>query len=301
LGNKSTDDFLKSDENILVKPGTKVNLDKYDTKYTSVFKNKEEAGDKLEKDILRLSELQDMLYAQDKYSLLIIFQAMDAAGKDGTIKHVMSGINPQGCDVASFKSPSMEELQHDYLWRINRVLPRRGMIKIFNRSHYEEVLVTSVHPEYILGQNIPGIKSVDDIESKFWERRYKQINNFEKHLDENGTKIIKFFLHISKEEQKIRFLKRIDHPEKNWKFSAADVAERKHWDKYMKAYEDAISATSTQYAPWYIIPADNKWFMRSAVGDIITGNLEQLNLAYPKLNENKLSDLKAAKELLINE
>jgi PPK2 family polyphosphate:nucleotide phosphotransferase len=301
LGNHSTDDLFRLDEKILVKQGSKVNLDKYDTKYTSVYKNKEEAEEKLEKDIVRLSDLQDKLYAQDKYSLLIIFQAMDAAGKDGTIKHVMSGINPQGCDVASFKSPSMEELMHDYLWRINRVLPRRGMIKIFNRSHYEEVLVTRVHPEYILSQNIPGIKSVDDIGNKFWERRYKQINNFEKHLDDNGTKVIKFFLHISKDEQKIRFLKRIDHPEKNWKFSAADVKERKYWDKYMNAYEDAISETSTDHAPWYIIPADNKWFMRSVVGDIIAGTLEQLDLAYPKLSKDKLSDLKTAKEFLVNE
>jgi PPK2 family polyphosphate:nucleotide phosphotransferase len=301
MGNHSTDDLFRLDENMLVKPGTKVKLDKYDTKYTSVYKNKEEAEEKLEKDIIRLSDLQDKLYAQDKYSLLIIFQAMDAAGKDGTIKHVMSGINPQGCDVASFKSPSMEELMHDYLWRINRVLPRRGMIKIFNRSHYEEVLVTRVHPEYVLSQNLPGIKSVDDIGNKFWEKRYKDINNFEKHLDENGTKVIKFFLHISKDEQKTRFLKRIDHPEKNWKFSAADVAERKYWDKYMKAYEDAITETSTDHAPWYIIPADNKWFMRSAVGDIIAGILEQLDLAYPKLSKDKLSDLKAAKELLVNE
>jgi len=301
MGKNSTDNFLRLDENVFVKPGTKVNLDKYDTKYTSVFKNKDEANEMLEKDILRLTELQDILYAQGNHSVLIIFQAMDAAGKDGTIKHVMSGVNPQGCDVASFKSPSYEELLHDYLWRINRVLPRKGMIKIFNRSHYEEVLVTRVHPEYILSQKIPGIKTVDDIGEKFWEKRFKQINNFEKHLTENGTRIIKFFLHISNEEQRIRFLKRIDHPEKNWKFSAADVAERKHWNKYMKAYEEAISATSTENAPWYIIPADNKWFMRSAVGDIIAGTLEDMDLAYPKLNKDKLSDLKAAKDLLLNE
>lgn len=301
MDNKSTDNLLRFDENIFVKPGAKVNLDKYDTKYTAEFKNKDEARTMLEKDVLRMTELQDMLYAQDKYAVLIIFQAMDAAGKDGTIKHVMSGINPQGCDVASFKSPSFEEIEHDYLWRINRVLPRKGMIKIFNRSHYEEVLVTRVHPEYIIGQKIPGIKSVEDITGKFWEKRYKQINNFEKHLHENGTKVIKFFLHISKEEQRQRFLKRIDHPEKNWKFSAADVAEREHWDDYMEAYEDAITATSTENAPWYIIPADNKWFMRSAVGDIITGILSGMDLAYPKLNKNKLADLKAARDLLLKE
>lgn len=301
MENKSTDDLLRLDENILVKPATKVNLDNYDTKYTSVFKNKDEAKEKLVKDIIRLSEMQDMLYAQDKYSLLIIFQAMDAAGKDGTIKHVMSGINPQGCEVASFKSPSQEELDHDYLWRISKALPQRGMIKIFNRSHYEEVLVTRVHPEYILAQNIPGISTIDEIDNTFWEKRFEQINNFEKHLDENGTKIIKFFLHISKDEQKARFLKRIDHPEKNWKFSAADVTERKYWHEYMRAYEDAMAATSTQHAPWFIIPADNKWFMRSAVGDIITGIMQTMDLSYPKLNYDKLSDLKVAKDLLLNE
>lgn len=248
-----------------------------------------------------MAELQDILFAMGKFSLLIVFQAMDAAGKDGTIKHVMSGINPQGCIVTSFKQPSTEELAHDYLWRVNRHLPKRGMISIFNRSHYEEVLVTRVHPEYILGQNIPGIDSIDKIDKSFWKKRYESINNFEKHLSDNGTVILKFFLHVSKDEQKERFLKRIDEPEKNWKFSVTDVKERKHWDKYMEAYEDAITHTSKEHAPWYVIPADKKWFMRAAVGDIIVGTLESLNLSYPEISSKEKAELTEAKSLLNNE
>lgn len=301
MGKNSTDNLLRLDEKLYVKPDSNVDLNDYDTKYTAMFKDKEEAMEMLTMDIKRLAELQDMLYAQDKYSVLIVFQAMDAAGKDGTIKHVMSGVNPQGCSVSSFKAPSLEELQHDFLWRINREVPRKGMIKIFNRSHYEEVLVTKVHPQFIVKQNLPGTSSEEDIDKEFWKERYKHINAFEEHLAENGTVIIKFFLNVSKNEQKKRFLERIDKPDKNWKFSAGDVAERKYWKQYMKAYEDAISATSKDYAPWYIIPADRKWFMRTAVGDIIVGTLEQMDLKYPKVSKDTLSELEQSKILLMNE
>lgn len=301
MGNNSTDNNFRKDENLLVKPGSKVNLKDFDTRYTAGFKDKEDAAEMLAKDVARLAELQDMLYAMNKYSLLIVIQAMDAAGKDGTIKHVMTGVNPQGCNVTSFKQPSVEELEHDFLWRINRAMPKRGMIGIFNRSHYEEVLVTRVHPEYILSQNIPGADSVDKIDKKFWKKRFELINNFEKQAYENGTIILKFFLHVSKEEQKKRFLARIDEPEKNWKFSTSDVKERLLWDKYMEAFEDAISNTSTDYAPWYIIPADRKWFMRAALGDIIVGTLEKLGLAYPTISEKEKQELEAAKILILNE
>ncbi|HMQ79795.1 MAG TPA: polyphosphate kinase 2 family protein [Ignavibacteria bacterium] len=301
MGSNSTDNNFRKDENLLVKPGKKVNLKDFDTCYTANFKSKEDAAEMLAKDISRLAELQDMLYAMNRYSLLVVIQAMDAAGKDGTIKHVMTGVNPQGCNVTSFKQPSVEELEHDFLWRINRAMPKRGMIAIFNRSHYEEVLVTRVHPEYILGQNIPGIDSIDKVDKKFWQKRYEIINNFEKQAYENGTVIIKFFLHVSKDEQKKRFLSRIDEPEKNWKFSISDVKERQLWDKYMKAFEDAIENTSTDYAPWFVIPADKKWFMRAAVGDIIVGTLEKLNLGYPSISEKEKQELQGAKALILNE
>ncbi|MBZ0202145.1 MAG: polyphosphate kinase 2 family protein [Ignavibacteria bacterium] len=298
---KSSDNNLRKDENLLVKPGTKINLKKFDTKYTANFKDKEDAGEMLARDILRLSELQDMLYAMNKYSLLIVFQAMDAAGKDGTIKHVMSGVNPQGCNVTSFKQPTTEELGHDFLWRVNKALPKRGMISIFNRSHYEEVLVTRVHPEYILKQNIPGIDRVEDITKSFWKERFDAINEFERNAAISGTIILKFFLHVSKDEQKKRFLARIDEPEKNWKFSAFDIKEREYWDKYMDAFEDAIANTSTEHAPWYIIPADRKWFMRAAVGDIIVGTLEKLQLHYPTISEQEKAGLVEAKAIILKE
>jgi len=301
MGSNSTDNNFRKDENLLVKPGKKVDLKVFDTRYTANFKDKEDAAEMLAKDISRLAELQDMLYAMNKYSLLVVIQAMDAAGKDGTIKHVMTGVNPQGCNVTSFKQPSVEELEHDFLWRINRAMPKRGMIAIFNRSHYEEVLVTRVHPEYILGQNIPGVDSIDKVDKKFWQKRYEIINNFERQAYENGTVIVKFFLHVSKDEQKKRFLSRIDEPEKNWKFSTSDVKERQLWDKYMKAFEDAIENTSTDYAPWYVIPADKKWFMRAAVGDIIVGTLEKLNLGYPTITEKEKQELQGAKALILNE
>ncbi|MFI5211850.1 MAG: polyphosphate kinase 2 family protein [Ignavibacteria bacterium] len=301
MGKNSTDNYLRKDDNLRVKPGSKVNLKDFDTRYSADFKSKEDALDMLKQDIERLSELQDMLFAMNKYGLLIVFQAMDAAGKDGTIKHVMSGVNPQGCEVTSFKQPSVEELEHDFLWRINKALPKRGTISIFNRSHYEEVLVTRVHPEYILGQNIPGIDSVDKIDKSFWKARFRAINDFERQISENGTVILKFFLNVSKKEQKERFLARIDEPEKNWKFSAGDVKERLLWDKYMEAFEDALGNTSTEYAPWFIIPADKKWFMRAAVGDIIVGTLEQMNLSYPKLTEKAKAEIQDAKTLILNE
>jgi PPK2 family polyphosphate:nucleotide phosphotransferase len=243
----------------------KINLSTYDCGDTGKFASKEDAADKLTKDIERLAELQDVLYAQDTRSLLLIVQAMDAAGKDGVIKHVMSGVNPQGCQVVSFKSPSAEELDHDYLWRCAKQVPERGRIGIFNRSYYEEVLVVRVHPEILAGERIPADKKGKGI----WKDRYEQINNFEKYLADNGTTILKFFLHVSKKEQKKRFLERIDTPEKNWKFSAADIRERQHWDEYMKAYEEALSATSTPWAPWYVVPSDKKWFTRTLVADVI--------------------------------
>jgi PPK2 family polyphosphate:nucleotide phosphotransferase len=226
---------------------------------------------------------------------------MDAAGKDGTIKHVMKGIDPQGCEVHSFKEPSREELEHDFFWRCAKRLPERGKIGIFNRSYYEEVLITRVHPGLILKQSIPGINSLDDINDDFWKKRFEQINSFEKNVHENGTVILKFFLHVSKNEQRQRFLKRIDQPQKNWKFSLDDVSERAFWNKYQAAYEDAISNTSTKHAPWFIIPADRKWFMRTAVGDIIVSTLESLDLKYPEVKEEMQADLVKAKKILEKE
>ncbi len=298
---KSSDNHLKEDKRFFVKPGSEVNLKDYDTDYTGGFKSKEDAGEKLQADIASLTELQDKLYSSCSHSLLIVFQAMDAAGKDSTIKHVMSGVNPQGCDVSSYKQPNPVELSHDYLWRIHRNTPVKGKIEIFNRSHYEEVLVTRVHPEIILKQNIPGISSVNDISEDFWKKRYKNICDFEKMLYDSGTIIIKFFLHVSKKEQKKRFMARIDKKQKNWKFSLADLKERALWDDYQRAYEKALTNTSKDYAPWYIIPADNKWFMRAAVGDIIVGTLTELNLKYPKMSDDELAELAKAKEQLLNE
>lgn len=279
-----------------VKQGTNVLISKISTSGTGSFKSKEDAGKILKKNINKMSKLQNKLYAYDKYSLLIIFQAMDAAGKDGTIKHVMSGLNPQGTQVVSFKQPSSEELDHDYLWRIHKYLPERGRIGIFNRSHYEEVLIVRVH-DLIKNQKIPpGL-----INKEIWNKRYREINDFEKYLYENGTIILKFFLHISKEEQKQRFLERIDTPEKNWKFSASDVNERKYWDKYQQAYSETILATSKKYAPWFIIPADHKWYMRYAVSQVIVETLERLNMSYPVLSKEMQAELEECKKNLLNE
>lgn len=291
-------DYLKT---LMVKEGKKISLANFDTDFDRKMINKKEGQEILENGIKQLARLQDMLYADDRYSILIILQAMDAAGKDGAIKHVMSGFNPQGVKVTSFKIPSAEELDHDYFWRHYKALPGRGEIGIFNRSHYENVLVTRVHPEYILNERIPGIESIDDIDKKFWEKRYKQINRFEKNLYENGTLILKFFLHVSKEEQKKRFLERIDNPEKNWKFSAADAGERKHWGKYQEAYEEMLSATSQEHSPWYVLPADDKWFTRICLGSVIFFEFEKLKLSYPKVSKEYMQKLIAAKNELLSE
>jgi PPK2 family polyphosphate:nucleotide phosphotransferase len=281
-------------EKLIVPPGKRIKLGDYSPGYTDDFKDESEAKEKLEKDIKRLSRYQTVLYAQHCYSLLIIFQAMDAAGKDGTIKHVMSGINPQGCQVFSFKVPSTEELSHDYLWRSVKALPERGRIGVFNRSYYEEVIVVRVHPELLERQNLP----CEATEDKIWKRRYEEINNFEKYLSRNGTIILKFFLNVSKDEQRRRLLARLDTPEKNWKYSAADIRERACWEKYQEAYESAFNHTSTDWAPWYIIPADHKWFTRTAVADIIVERLKNLNLSYPALGEKDARDLAEARKIL---
>lgn len=244
-----------------------------------------------------LAELQDMLYAQDRWAVLLVFQAMDAAGKDGVIKHVMSGVNPQGCQVFSFKAPTSEELDHDYLWRCMRNLPERGRIGIFNRSHYEEVLVVKVHPAFLAGQKLPPSL----VTKKIWDNRYEDIRSFERYLSRNGVLIRKFFLHVSRDEQKKRFLERIDEPEKNWKFSAADATERGHWDEYMAAYEKAIRETATPEAPWYVVPADNKWFTRVVVGAAIVDALASLDLHYPVVPPEKKAELQAAKKILLAE
>jgi PPK2 family polyphosphate:nucleotide phosphotransferase len=283
-------------EKFLAKPGEKINLAKFPTLDTQDIEQKSDGKKMLKKNIKQMQKLQNQLYASNKYALLLIFQAMDAAGKDSTIKHVMSGLNPQGTQVFSFKKPSDEELDHGYLWRINRSLPERGRIGIFNRSHYEEVLVVRVH-DLIKYQRLPDEVITDDI----WQKRFDQINNFEKYLSENGTVVLKFFLHVSKEEQKKRFLDRIDEEAKNWKFSEDDLKERSFWKDYQKYYQDAISATSKKYAPWYIIPADKKWFMRLLVSEIIVKRLENLNLSYPKLDEEKLAALQKCKTMLMNE
>ena len=245
---------------------------------TAGFNDKSEAAAEIAEDIKKLQEMQDKLYAQDRHAVLIIFQAIDAAGKDSTIAHVMSGVNPQGCNVTSFKSPTAEDLNHDYLWRVAKNLPERGHIGIFNRSHYEEVIVTKVHPEFVLNEKIPGVDSIDDVNKGFWNRRYDEIRGFEKYLSNNGYTVIKFFLHLSKDEQKKRFLKRLDRKEKNWKFSATDMKERTLWDKYQAAFEEAVAHTATDENPWYIIPADNKWFMQLAVSKIINARIKKLNL-----------------------
>lgn len=289
-------DILKD---LLAKPGKKQLVSDFDSSFTGDL-SKQDAKEQLAKDIEKLSELQSMLYAQGRYSILIIFQAMDAAGKDGTIKHVMSGINPQGCQVYSFKQPSAEELDHDYLWRINRSLPERGRIGIFNRSHYEDVLIAKVHPEIILSNKLSGVETINDIDPDFWKRRYRQINDFERYLTENGTIVLKFFLNVSKAEQKNRFMERLDDASKNWKFSSADIKERQFWEDYMNAYADVLTETSTELAPWYIIPADNKWFMRYAVGRIICDRMQQLDLHYPKLSKEGLEKLEECKKSVSN-
>jgi PPK2 family polyphosphate:nucleotide phosphotransferase len=278
-----------------VESGKRFRLKDCDPGATGHWRSKEHAAEALQQGIVRTAELQDKLYAQNSWALLLIFQAMDAAGKDGIVKHVMSGVNPQGCQVYSFKTPSDLELQHDFLWRTTRVLPERGHIGIFNRSYYEEVLVVRVHPEILKSQRTPASL----VGKNVWDQRFEDIRSFERHMARSGTAIRKFFLHVSKKEQKRRFLARLDQPEKNWKFSAADIRERKYWDDYQKAYEEMIENTATEHAPWYVVPADNKWFTRLVVSTVVVETLESLNLAYPKMDEAKRKELEAAKKILI--
>src|ERR1043166_9433644 len=259
--------------------------------------DKEASKEVLTTGIQALAELQDMLYAQDQWAVLLIFQALDAAGKDGAIKHVMSGVNPQGCQVFSFKGPSAEELDHDYLWRCMKCLPERGRIGIFNRSYYEETMAVRVHPEFLRGQKIPGRLVTD----KIWDQRFKDISNFERYLTRNGVVVRKFFLHLSKNGQKKRFLARLDRPDKNWKFSINDAKERGYWNDYMKAYEETIRNTATDYAPWNVVPPDNKWFTRVVVAAAVIDTLASLNLAYPVVGKEKLKELDAARKQLTAE
>jgi len=284
-----------------VTEGMKFSLSDFPTEIKKKDVDKELGELLIQKDVEELSSLQDILYADKHLAVLIIIQAMDAAGKDGTIKHIMSGVNPEGVRVTSFKSPSATELDHDYFWRHYLALPSKGEIGIFNRSHYENVLITKVHPEFILNEGHEGITSIEDINNQFWQKRYKQICRFEKNLIENDTLILKFFLHVSKEEQKKRFMDRIDDPTKNWKFSTADLKERAFWDDYQSAYEEAIQNTSTKEAPWFVIPADEKWFSRYLVGKIICTELKKLNLSYPVISKAEKESLVKAKESLMNE
>ena len=280
-----------------VTDGKKFRLKDFDPADTLGIKSefKPRAKEALAVGVQALADFQDKLYAQDKWAVLLIFQAMDAAGKDGVIKHVMSGVNPQGCDVHSFKSPSAEDLDHDYLWRCMKVLPNRGHIGIFNRSYYEETLVVRVHPEFLAKQKLPP----ELVTKKIWPHRFEDIRNFEQYLSNNGVVVRKFFLHLSKKEQKRRFLERIENPDKNWKFSASDAAEREHWDEYMDAYEDMIRNTATKESPWYVVPADNKWFTRIIVSAAVIETLASLDLHYPAVGPAKLKELAAAKAALL--
>ncbi len=288
-------------KNLRVKGKDKVRLKDYPTGYNGSSLSKKDSEALLQESLKQLAIIQDKLYAHNKFGVLIIFQAMDAAGKDGAVKHVMSGLNPQGVKVHSFKAPSALELDHDFLWRHQIALPTRGEIAIHNRSHYENVLITRVHPELILNEKLPGIDSVAKIDEGFWQTRLKQINRFEKTLVENGMVILKFFLHISKEEQRKRFIERIEEPSKNWKFSAGDIKERECWKSYQQAYEKAIQATSTDEAPWFIIPADDKWYARLAIASIIHQQFNKLEISYPVLNKAQKEELSLAKAQLTNQ
>jgi len=278
---------IKSDE-FRVREGDAVDLDKRTTNISPIYSSEEHYKKLLEEHVEQLSSLQELLYASNRHAVLLIFQAMDAAGKDGVIKHVMSGINPQGCQVFSFKHPSPAELQHDFLWRTTRDLPERGRIGIFNRSYYEEVLIARVHPEILRSEGLPDAPAR---KSAVWRRRYRSIIDLERHLDANGTRIIKFFLHLSKDEQRKRFLARIDEPEKNWKFSLADIEERKFWKQYMKAYEKCLKATSTRDAPWYVVPADDKQNARLIVSRILLDALDGLKMSYPETDQARRDEL----------
>jgi len=284
-------------EEYCVTKGEKFRLKDYDPADTNGVKSKKHAESILQRRVGLLSDMQEKLYAQDRWALLLIFQAMDAAGKDGAIKHVMSGVNPQGCDVFSFKSPSSEELDHDYLWRTHKCTPSRGKIGIFNRSYYEEVLVVRVHPPFLRAQKLPN----DLITKHIWDQRYEDINAFERYLTRNGVVIRKFFLNVSKEEQKKRFLERLEDPKKNWKFSMADVQERAFWKDYQEAYEEMIQHTATKHAPWYVIPADNKWFTRLAIASAIIEPLDELDLSFPDVDEEKKKELQAVRASLLSQ
>jgi PPK2 family polyphosphate:nucleotide phosphotransferase len=277
-----------------VNDGKHFRIKDFDPADTGHWHSEDRAQEHLQRDIARMSDLQAKLYAQDCWSVLLIFQAMDAAGKDGTIKHVMSGVNPEGCQVSSFKGPSDTELQHDYLWRTTQHLPERGHIGIFNRSYYEEVLVVRVHPKVLEGEKLPPALVTKNI----WEERFEDIRCFERHMARNGTVIRKFFLHLSKKEQKRRFMARLDEPEKNWKFSAADVHEREYWDDYQKAYEDMVRKTATKHAPWYVVPSDNKWFTHLVVSAVIAETLEEIGVSFPKVDAAKRKELQAARQTL---
>ncbi len=277
--------------------GKEFRLKNFDPGDTGKENSKDHAEELLARGIAALAELQDKLYAQDRWGVLVIFQGMDAAGKDGLVRHVMSGVNPEGCQVYSFKTPSDEELNHDYLWRSMQRIPERGRIGIFNRSYYEEVLIVRVHKQIFAKERIPAALMTKDI----WKDRFQDMNAFERYLDRNGILVLKFFLHLSKKEQKQRFLDRLDQPNKNWKLSPSDISEREYWNEYMSAYEEMIANTATNHAPWYVVPADNKWFTRVVVAAAIVDALEDLNLAYPKVDAVKRKELKAAKALLLGE
>jgi len=279
-----------------VRPGSGINLEDYPTEVMPFYKSKKHYKKLLEEDVEELSALQQLHYASHRYALLLIFQGMDAGGKDGAIRHVMSGVNPQGCEVFSFKQPTANELDHDFLWRTSRQLPERGRIGIFNRSYYEEVLVVRVHPEILRSQGLP--EELRD-ERRIWNERYQSITDLERHLHRNSTKIIKFFLHLSKNEQRKRFLERIDEPDKNWKFSRADINERKYWKHYMHAYENCLAATSTNHAPWFVIPADDKEAARLIVSRIVIESFGELNMEYPKVTAKRRRELKAIRRTLV--
>ena len=281
-------------KDFLIRPGEKVKLKNWPTSVEPVYGSKEEYKELLEKHVKELSSIQQLLYGANQYALLLIFQGMDAAGKDGAIKHVMSGVNPQGCEVSSFKQPSAEELEHDFLWRSTQRLPGRGRIGIFNRSYYEEVLVVRVHPEILAGEGLAGEMREQDV----WKQRYQSIVDLERHLDRNGTRVVKIYLHLSKEEQRNRFLARIDDPDKNWKFSMADIHERKYWKQYQEAYEACLEATSTHHAPWYAVPADDKDNARLIISQIVVDTLSGLKMEYPKATEKRRQELKSIRKIL---
>ena len=290
-------DVRKVMKHVTVPPGRKVRLEKYDRTWTGSLKDEATGKAMLQDGVKRLAKQQALLYAQDTYSVLVIFQAMDAAGKDGAIRHVLSGVNPQGCQVFSFKAPSTEERDHTYLWRSMKALPERGRIGIHNRSYYEEVLVARVHKEVLASQQLP-----DRFKDKsIWKRRFREITEFERYLADNGTVIVKFFLNVSKAEQRRRFLSRIDEEDKNWKFSIADAKERSFWDDYMKAYEDMLEHTSTEHAPWYVVPADNKWFTRLTVASILWKRMADLDLQFPRVTESKRKELQEVRRMLLAE